>query len=63
MKEIFTKFLAFVMLTGISWGCMALIVQLIAECFDKSCTLKQATGIWLIIILLRVTFNFNGGKK
>lgn len=61
MKKAFITILAFIITTAASWACICLLVQLAAACFEYSLSLTQATGIWIIIILLRLIFI--GGKK
>ena len=63
MKEILTKFLLLISYFILSWGCVVLLVQLAAKCFGLDCTMIQATGVWIVMILLRITFNFNKGSK
>lgn len=53
---ILTIFLA-VILYAISWGLFVGIVWLICLCFGKEFSLLVATGIWLVILLIRWCFN------
>lgn len=63
MKKSLIKILALLLMVGGSWLAICGLIKLITLCFGWVFTWKIATGIWLIMILLRVTFNFNGGKK
>lgn len=63
MKKSLIKILALLSMVGGSWLAICGLIKLITLCFGWVFTWKIATGIWLIMILLRVTFNFNGGKK
>lgn len=63
MKNTLTKIMAAIMLVAFSWGGICGLVKLITLCFNWPFTLKIGTGVWLITILLRITFNFNRSKK
>lgn len=61
MRKAFITILAFIITTAASWGLICLLSQLAFSCFGYDLTLTQATGVWIIIILLRLVFI--GGKK
>lgn len=46
---------------AISWGIVAGIIKLITLCFGWEFSLLGATGIWLIMILVKMVFS--GFKK
>ena len=61
MKKAFITILTFIIATAASWAIICLLSQLAASCFEYNLTLTQATGVWIIIMLLRLVFM--GGKK
>ena len=62
MKELLTKFTLLIAYFVLSWGCVCGLVKLITLGYDWEFTFPHATGVWLIMILVRITFNFNGGN-
>lgn len=46
---------------GISWAVTVGIIKLITICFGCGFSLAYATGVWLVLILLWITFR--PGKK
>lgn len=57
MKKLGETLLALVSLVAISWICTCFIFLLITKCFDITFTWKIATGVWLCLCLLSLTFN------
>ena len=60
MKEFFTVFfgiLIFASIMGISWFVTCVIIKLITICFGLTFSWSIATGIWLILLLLKSVFN------
>lgn len=49
--------LGFISLVAISWISTCFIFLLITKCFDITFTWKIATGVWLCLCLLSLTFN------
>ncbi len=54
--------LAYLVLCAISWGVTCGIIKLVTLCFGWVFTWKMATGIWLIMYLVRSVFNRTSGK-
>lgn len=50
-------------LYGISWGIVVVLIKLIAMCFGLVFSLKTATGIWLVIVLLKLLFGKSNKDK
>lgn len=48
---------------AISWGGTCLLVWLIALCFGWEFCFAVATGVWLLIILLKNIFSVNVNNK
>ena len=48
--------LVVIALLGLSWAITAGIIKLITLCFGLEFSLKIATGIWLVILILRSIF-------
>ena len=59
----FITLLALVAVLVLSWGLTVGIVELIALCFGLKISLLMATGIWLIIWLLKSIFSSNTKSK
>lgn len=55
MGKKITYLLAYIILIGINWGVVCGLVKLITLCFGLGYSLPIATGIWLILILLKST--------
>lgn len=49
--------LLFVVIYAISWICTCEIIKLITMCFGLTFSWAIATGIWLVILLLKGIFN------
>lgn len=47
----------------ISWAVIVGIIKLITMCLSISFSLPVATGIWLILCLLRSVFHNSGGSS
>ena len=54
---IFFGILIFASIIGISWFVTCTIIKFIAFCFGFSFSWRIATGIWLILLLLKQVFN------
>ena len=52
-----------ILLYGISWLATCGIIKLITMCFGLNFTWKIATGIWLVICLLKPVFNVTVKNK
>ena len=66
MKEFFTVFfgiLIFASIMGISWFVTCVIIKLITICFGLTFSWSIATGIWLILLLLKSVFNITVQNK
>lgn len=63
IKIIACTILVIVLAYGISWIISCGIIKLITICFGLTFTWKVATGIWLIICLLRSVFNITVKNK
>lgn len=61
MYKFLVGLIATAILSAVSWAICARIVFLICLCFSLEFNLSIATGIWLIIILIRLFFS--SGKK
>lgn len=53
MKKISFKFILFILLTAISWAITCGMVYLISLCFGFAYNLSVATGIWLVLIIIK----------
>lgn len=53
----------YVLLFSISWGFVALIIKLLSYLFQFHFSVKTATGIWLIMLLLRMIFKNSSSSK
>ena len=56
MAKAIGKFMGFLSTVVVSWGLNCLMLWLLSECFNFSISLKQATGIWLAVIFIRMSF-------
>lgn len=56
------SFVVLVIIYGISWIFTCGIIKLITMCFGLSFTWAMATGIWLIILILKSIFHVNINK-
>ena len=54
--------LLYLILCAISWGVTCGVIKLVTWCFGWAFTWKMATGIWLIMYLVRSVFNRASGK-
>ena len=54
--------LLYLVLCAISWGVTCGVIKLVTLCFGWEFTWKMATGIWLIMYLVRCVFHRTGGK-
>ena len=57
MKKLGETLLGLIALVTISWISTCFIFLLITKCFDITFTWKIATGVWLCLCLLSLTFN------
>jgi hypothetical protein len=48
---------------GLSWAVTIGIIKLITICFGLRFSLAYATGIWLVLILLRIIFSKKKGHE
>ena len=60
MAEILGVFVALVIAYALSWGVTVGIIKLITICFGWEFSLLVATGVWLILLLIKWAV---GGKK
>lgn len=56
MKDILIKFLIFIVAVVLSWAVVMGLIYLTCLCFSWIFSLRIATGIWLIMILIGITF-------
>ncbi len=56
MKRMIAVILGIVLAYGLSWLATSVIVWLIFKCFDLQFSWKIATGIWLLLIILKSVF-------
>lgn len=61
-KGIFGYIAAVFIIVGISWAATCGIIKLITLCFGIDFSWGIATGIWLILCLLSMTFNKSSKK-
>lgn len=59
-SEILEMIIAVIAAMAISWGIIVGIIKLITLCFGWEFSLLGATGIWLIMMLVKMVF---GGFK
>ena len=57
-----TAILTVVLLCGISWIATCGLVKLITLCFGWTFSWGWATGVWLVMILLKSVFSTNSKK-
>ena len=55
--EVFIGILVVILLYGLSWILTCGIIKLITMCFGLVFTWKIATGVWLVICLLKSVLN------
>lgn len=48
---------------GVSWICTCGVIKLITMCFDLTFKWSVATGIWLVLCILRSIFNVTVRSK
>lgn len=63
MSGCFAAIIALLTLTTISWAATCGIIYLITLCFGLAFSWPIATGIWLILLLLKAEFNDNHKSK
>lgn len=66
LKTIVTAVLVVLLLAvmyATSWAIVCGLLKLITMCLDLPFSLSVATGIWLIICLIKLVFGRSGGKK
>lgn len=61
--EALIAILILVFICAISWAVTVGIIKLITMCFGLPFSLLAATGIWLIMILLKSIFNVTVNNK
>ena len=59
-SDILEMIIAVIVAMAISWGIVVGIIKLITLCFGWEFSLLGATGIWLIMVLIKMVF---GGSK
>ena len=59
-SDILEMIVAVIVAMAISWGIVVGIIKLITLCFGWEFSLLGATGIWLIMVLIKMVF---GGSK
>lgn len=62
LKMAFMKIAAVAILYAISWAICTGLIYLICLCFSWKFSILAATGIWLVICLIKGVFS-NGSKK
>ena len=62
MSRILVAVLALVVGYAISWAIIVGITKLITMCFSIRLSLPVATGIWLILCLLKLVFHKSEGR-
>ena len=63
MSKILVAVLALVIGYAISWGITVGVIKLITMCFSIGFSLPVATGIWLILCLLKLVFHKSEGRR
>ena len=65
MKDFLIKVLIFIVAVALSWAVVMGLIYLTCLCFSWTFSLRIATGIWLIMILVGLTFPSNkiGGER
>lgn len=55
--------LVLIVAAALSWAVTCMLWMLISACFGFEFSLLTATGIWLVIALVRFAFSDNGRSK
>lgn len=55
--------IAMVLGYALSWAVVVGIIKLITMCFSIGFSLPIATGVWLILCLLKSVFHNSGGRR
>ena len=55
--------MTFITVLALSWGFTCGVLYLASLCFNVVYYLKTATGVWLLLVLLRVFFRSSGNTK
>lgn len=63
MSKILVAVLALVIGYTISWGITVGVIKLITMCFSIGFSLPVATGIWLVLCLLKLVFHKSEGRR
>lgn len=63
MSKILVAVLALVIGYTISWGITVGVIKLITMCFSIGFSLPVATGIWLVLCLLKLFFHKSEGRR
>ena len=63
MSRILVAVLALVIGYAISWAITVGVIKLITMCFSIGFFLPVATGIWLILCLLKLVFHKSDGRR
>ncbi len=63
MSKILVAVLALVIGYAISWGITVGVIKLITMCFSIGFSLPVATGIWLVLCLLKLVFHKSEGRR
>jgi hypothetical protein len=56
VKAIITVVLIVIAKVGLSWATTCILIKLISMCFGFAFSWKFATGIWLILFILKSVF-------
>ncbi len=56
MLEIIVVILIYLVLCAGSWAIVVVLLKLIGLCFGFSVSLAMATGIWLVLLLVKLVF-------
>lgn len=57
------ELMTFITILALSWGLTCGALYLASLCFNVVFYLKTATGVWLLLVLLRVFFRSSGKTK
>lgn len=60
--EMLIKALAILLGLAVAWGIVVLMVWLICLCFGWKFTWLMATGVWLIVLLIKGIFERKGRR-
>lgn len=63
MSKILVAVLALVIGYAISWGITVGVIKLITMCFSIGFSLPVATGIWMVLCLLKLVFHKSEGRR